>query len=184
MVTDAALDKVQGFPTPLFRDAAADNAAREAAVRQTPTSYDARNHHALRFTARSIVFSAGNLGALSRVALQNEARPGKARGQPPGQAMAAPVAQLRTRDLPARPDIQDLADFARVAWKTEKVTTAAQPVATLSRQQRRFAGRQPELEPACLARRADRRLSGLVAAPPDRLPPSRELLTPGDADWH
>jgi hypothetical protein len=191
MITAAVMDKLLGFLASLFRDVAADDGAAREAAQSTLASYGARDDRELRFAALSIAFSFGALDALSRgadpdlppnqvlrlrsnanvlnrAALQNETRLEKAQRQPAGQATAAPgpVPQLPTPALPASPDTQDLVDFVRAAWKAEKAAAAAQPVGTLSRQQRRFAERQAEkqrqreLEQARLAQRAARRDAG------------------------
>jgi hypothetical protein len=201
MITDAVLDKILVLLAPLFRDVAPDDDAARAAAQATLASYGVRDDRELRFAALSIAFSfgaldalsraaepdlppnqvlrlRGNANALSRAALQNEARLEKVRRQTAGQAEDALPQQAvsageRLRlpepagpgaDLPASCETRDFVDFVRAAWKAEKAAAAAtQPVVALSRQQRCFADRQAEkqrqreLEQARLAQRAAQR---------------------------
>jgi hypothetical protein len=202
MITAAVLDKILAFLAPLFRDVTPDDAAARKVARSTLDSYGARDDRELRFAALSIAFSfgaldalsraaqpdqppnqvlrlRGNANALSRAALQNEARLEKARRQPAGQAENAPPQQAAPggerpllpesagsgADLPASCETPDLVDFVRAARKAEKAAAAAAPP-PMSRQQRRFAERQAEkqrqreLKQARLAQRATQRHVG------------------------
>jgi len=184
MITPPVLEKILSFLAPLFLDTAKGDptAARDAAS-AILGSYEARTDRELRLAALAIAFGfgaldalsrasdknlpvnqvlrlRGNANALSRAALQNEARLEKARRQP---AATEPPTDA---PLPDTTEPQDLAAFVRAAWKAEKAakTATAQPAPQpQSRQQRRFAERQAEKqrqreqEQARLAQRAAQR---------------------------